>query len=238
MPALSLMSMKHIESKGFLWAECYWTWFERGENLYAGTYCRNYWNSIDIAGELSCLKKGYKDLSCNIKCDCCKTCPDRVGGSFFFQTFFFSPSFGRWWGRGNQPWQISHIKLYDEVLTNRNISDVCVYTARPVKHFRSLVLKICSDIDGLYTNKECNECTLTCSPKPLWVARYQNQNPKSPFGSLTYVLGAFSLHSIDWITKWIADARLSFPHWLWQWLHPRGNRCVLMENTTYFNWVA
>lgn len=157
---------------------------------------------------------------------------------FSFKLFFFPLLLGGGGGRGNKPWQISHVKLYDEVLTNRNISDVCVYTARPVKHFRSLVLKICSDIDGLYTNKECNECTLTCSPKPLWVGRYQNQNPKSPFGSLTYVLGAFSLHSIDWITKWIADARLSFPHWLWQWLHPRGNRCVLMESTTYFNWVA
>lgn len=78
-----------------------------------------------------------------------------------------------------------------------NISDVCVYTALLVKHFGSLEHKMCSGIGGLYTNKPCNECTLTLSPKPLWVGRYQNQNPKFPFGSLTYVLGAFCLHSID-----------------------------------------
>lgn len=131
----------------------------------------------------------YKDLSCNIKCDCYKTCPDRVGGSFFIQTFlfFFFSFFGgrrREGGRGNKPWQISHIKLYDVVLTNMNISDVCVHTALPVKHFRSLVHQTCSDIGGLITNEHCNEYTHTCSSKPLWVGRYQKQNLKFPFGSL------------------------------------------------------
>lgn len=99
--------------------------------------------------------------------------------------------------QGNKLGQISHLKLYDVVLTNVIVSDVCVYTVLPVKHFRSFVHKMCSDIGGLYTNKWYNERTITRSPKPLWVIRYQKQSLKLPFGSLTYVPGAFSLDSID-----------------------------------------
>lgn len=102
-----------------------------------------------------------------------------------------------------------------------NISDRCVHTTLPVKHFRSLVHKMCSDRGKLHTNKQSNEYTPMCSPSPLWDGRYQNQNLKFPSGGISSCLEL----SPFWFTERVLDEGLSFPCWLGQWLHPCGNQC-------------
>lgn len=120
---------------------------------------------------------------------------------FYYHCHYFRGGV-KW--RGNKPWQISHMKWYDVVLTDMNISDLCVCTGLPVKHFRSLVHKMCSDIGRLHTNKQSSEYTFTCSPGPRWDGRYQNQNLKFPSGGITYVLGAFSQLIYKMSSRWRA----------------------------------
>lgn len=61
-----------------------------------------------------------------------------------------------------------------------NISDLCVCTALPVKHFRSLVHKMCSDRGKLHRNRQSNEYTLTAPQAPVgW--QISKPEPEIPF---------------------------------------------------------
>lgn len=173
------MSEDRVGWKAFLCSERWLNWKDRKTCVQIHlSSLSNYCSPTGISRELFCLRKGYRDQSCNAVLSCYKTCPNGVSGSFPNQTSVL----GRWCG-GNKLGQISHIKLYDVFLNNVNVSDVCVYTALPVKHFRSLEHKMCSDIGGLYTNKQSNDCTTTHFPSSPWVVRYQRENLTFPVGA-------------------------------------------------------
>lgn len=154
---------------------------------------------------------------------------------FYYHYHYLEGGRGRVRGRGNKPWQIFHIKLYDVVLTDMNISDLCVCTALPVKHFRSLVHKMCPDKGKLHTDKQSNEYTLTCSPSPLWDGKYQKQNLKFPSGGITYMLGAFPWFDLQ------NEQQMKGCHFPAGW----DSGCtlvainvLLMKNTLCFHWIA
>lgn len=107
-------------------------------------------------------------------------------------------------------------------MTDTNTSDLCVCTALPVKHFRSLVHKMCSDKGKLHTSKQSNEHPHML-PKPPVGWQISKPEPEIPSGGITYVPGASFWLIYKRSSGWRAG--LSFPCWWGQWLHPCGNQC-------------
>lgn len=87
--------------------------------------------------------------------------------------------------------------------------------------------KMCSDIGGLHTNKQSNDCTTTHFPSFSWVVRYQRENLTFPVGAACVCLELSPY--IGWTdlqmnSRWTAVISLL----ILTGLHPCSNQCCTL----------